>query len=276
MQTINFSANGMKQAVPSFGTPDLEVFDMIAPFFSSALVTVKEWLGEMEVIPSIAAQVERLCYIMGCRRAIPHLDLVLTPFGFGVVNNQNHAPASAHRVEALKEELRRDESQTTDSLQQTLLQTPWAMTHAARRVVGSLLWNPTLLRVHGVTYHDQEVYEQEYKALLPLIQSARLNAERIISSDLMAALVRRLRFPLELEHDLYTDLAQAVTHYMASVIMHRQGNTVPLLAEAERSLLDFVRTHKHRLPEYADSAVCAAHEYEPYQNQKDDGTFFFG
>ncbi len=35
------------------------------------------------------------------RRAIPHLDIILTPNGFGIVNNSNIAPASKERVERL-------------------------------------------------------------------------------------------------------------------------------------------------------------------------------
>ena len=34
-------------------------------------------------------------------RAVPSLDLVLTPNGFGIVSNQNVAPASPHRVARL-------------------------------------------------------------------------------------------------------------------------------------------------------------------------------
>lgn len=35
------------------------------------------------------------------RSAIPHLDIILTPNGFGIVNNSNIAPASKERVERL-------------------------------------------------------------------------------------------------------------------------------------------------------------------------------
>ena len=35
------------------------------------------------------------------RNAVPHLDLILTPNGFGIVNNSNIAPASKERVERL-------------------------------------------------------------------------------------------------------------------------------------------------------------------------------
>lgn len=35
------------------------------------------------------------------RSAIPHLDIILTPNGFGIVNNSNIAPASKKRVERL-------------------------------------------------------------------------------------------------------------------------------------------------------------------------------
>lgn len=277
MNNFNFSSEGLGKAVPSFATPDDNVFDRVLPFIEAAYGNISDLLAEWsdEWPERIRRRIERLSYIGGCRRAIPHLDLVLTPFGFGVVSNQNHAPASAHRVEALQEELRRDESQTHDGLFQDLLLTTWATTSAARRMVSSLLWNATILRIHGVTYQGAEVYEKEFNLLKPAIQKARLAAERIISSDLMAALVRRIRFPMELEHDLYAQLSDSVTHYMASVIMHRQGHLVPMLEEAEDSLLQFVRSNKHRLPEYADSATCAAHDDEPYQNQKDHGTYFF-
>lgn len=276
MKTINFSAAGMKKAVPSFGTPDLEVFEMIAPFFTSSLESVKEWMGEIEVSTNIEEQVERLCYIMGCRRAVPQLDLVLTPYGFGVISNQNHAPASAHRVEALLEELRRDESRTSDALMVALLATPWAMTSAARMKVNSLLWMPTLLRLHGVTHQGKEVFDREYHALRPLIIDAQRAAARIISPELMTELIRRQRLHTERDEELYEELREQAAQYMAAYMMHRQEQELADMTEAERALLHFVRTKKIYLPEYADSSTCDAHEYEPYRNEKEHGVFFFG
>lgn len=47
----------------------------------------------------------RLVVAYAMSRAIPSLDIVLTPNGFGIVNTSNLAPASKHRVESLIEEM---------------------------------------------------------------------------------------------------------------------------------------------------------------------------
>lgn len=51
------------------------------------------------------AIVERILVTEAFRRAIPSLDLVLTPNGFGIVSNDNMAPASSDRVNRLIEQL---------------------------------------------------------------------------------------------------------------------------------------------------------------------------
>lgn len=277
MTTPTFSPDAMKRAVPAFATPESEVFDLILPFFQAALALLHQELGLVDALDSAAPHVERLCYLMGCRRAIPHLDLVLTPFGFGVVSNQNHAPASPHRVQALAEELRADESRSRDALLFALLDTPWAAGAAARRAVDSLLFCPTLLRRHGVTLDGAEVYHREARALAPDIQAARREAAALLSPELMAELIRRRRLPIETERDLYDELTAAVTHFMAAIITARRNRTPdPDLPRAREALLHFVRTHRSRLPEYADSTTAQAHDLRPYQNEQDHTTFFFG
>ena len=237
MTTPTFSPDAMKRAVPAFATPESEVFDLILPFFQAAL-------------------------------ALLHQE-------FGLVD----APDSAapHRVQALAEELRADESRSRDALLFALLDTPWAAGAAARRAVDSLLFCPTLLRRHGVTLDGAEVYHREARALAPDIQAARREAAALLSPELMAELIRRRRLPIETERDLYDELTAAVTHFMAAIITARRSRTPdPDLPRARETLLHFVRTHRSRLPEYADSTTAQAHDLRPYQNEQDHTTFFFG
>ena len=49
----------------------------------------------------IKTQTARLVVADALRRAIPSLDIVLTPNGFGIVNSSNIAPASKPRVDRL-------------------------------------------------------------------------------------------------------------------------------------------------------------------------------
>ena len=64
---------------------------------------------------------------------------------------------------------------------------------------------------------------------------------------------------------------------MAAIITARRSRTPdPDLPRAREALLHFVRTHRSRLPEYADSTTAQAHDLRPYQNEQDHATFFFG
>ena len=56
----------------------------------------------------------RAVYATAAYNALPTLDLVATPNGFGVVSNQNIAPASKERVAAFRESLRQYKSDCKD------------------------------------------------------------------------------------------------------------------------------------------------------------------
>ena len=86
------------------------LIDKIVPFIDAA----EKWLIDNIVSetvfnsisdrqdPSIAkVTMARIVAFDAFRNAVPHLDLILTPNGFGIVNNSNIAPASKERVERL-------------------------------------------------------------------------------------------------------------------------------------------------------------------------------
>lgn len=69
---------------------------VISTFLSSAVaeLIVAEYADVDHIVLSIVIH-------EGMRRAIPELDLVLTPNGFGIVSSSSIAPASRERVERL-------------------------------------------------------------------------------------------------------------------------------------------------------------------------------
>ena len=54
-----------------------------------------------EILMKLKVTMARIVAFDAFRNAVPHLDLILTPNGFGIVNNSNIAPASKERVERL-------------------------------------------------------------------------------------------------------------------------------------------------------------------------------
>ena len=89
---------------------EAELFDKMTPFLSAT----EKWLsdhftseGGLSVISDLEAThttrtlAAQIVAYDAFYRAIPHLDVILTPNGFGIVSNSNVAPASKERVERL-------------------------------------------------------------------------------------------------------------------------------------------------------------------------------
>lgn len=216
-------------------------------------------------------------------------DLVLTPTGFGVVSNQNVAPASPARVQALAEELRRDESRTADRLAFLLLQggsREWLSGPEARSLFGGLLWCPTLLRRYGVTAEGGgEPFAEEYRAMLPRLREAEERVARLVSPELVQALIDGQLAPPDGDSDpsaprapyggrtAYALVLEAARRYMASLLTCAAHPRAPHVLAAR--LLDTVRRHAAELSEWQGSTTREAAELPRYENRRQDPCFFF-
>ena len=89
------------------------------------------------------------------------LDLVLTPTGFGVVSNDNLAPASKQRVDALEGALRTQYWRTLAMTLNQLRSENWGATDQARRFIGHLYDEYTFFfETHrNATYTDWNNYQ---------------------------------------------------------------------------------------------------------------------
>ena len=86
------------------------VIDKIVPFIDASEKWLIENIVSETVFNSISDRPDpstakvtmaRIVAFDAFRNAVPHLDLILTPNGIGIVNNSNIAPASKERVERL-------------------------------------------------------------------------------------------------------------------------------------------------------------------------------
>ena len=89
-----------------------EVFDSVEPHFVEVYERLQQqflgYAGEaaLESNERLTSAVIRAVCLGAFLEVVRHLDLVLTPTGFGVVANSEVSPASAARVEALVEQCR--------------------------------------------------------------------------------------------------------------------------------------------------------------------------
>ena len=134
---IIFSQELFEQICSSATNSTAEVYDMIAPHLEDTLQSINvELLGTMadklDTIPGLEQAVTKLVCLRTYAEQIPELDLVLTPTGFGIVSNQNLAPASADRVKNLLQKVTNAYDDTYDRCLELLVGTDWADTSQAR------------------------------------------------------------------------------------------------------------------------------------------------
>lgn len=118
--------------------------------------------------------------------AIPQLDLVLTPNGFGIVSNSNVAPASKERVERLLASLEKMRDDTLQVLLPLLAAEPtWADTAPCQYFQSVLYPWLDLPRKLGSTDHVWQRFQELHSRMVEIEQ--RLAAD-FFSSSLMDAL----------------------------------------------------------------------------------------
>lgn len=276
---IAITQETLESYVPAFRSSEHYIFDSLQGYILEARERTAFILGddvEERADGSDALRplyVRLICY-SAARRAVPGLDLILTENGFGVVSNQNVAPASSSRVEALLESLRKMESDTMDSLVLQLLKTEWKNKPEAKRIMKSLLWSPTLLRYYGITLAGREAYAEEYSTLQPAIEQAEEAVRKTISPELHAELLRRLRNNPSEHTSIYTRVIDTARQYMAAVAAGPAAQPARSELLKER-LLRIVEEDADNLPEYKSSATYRAHHFQHYENRREDNTFFF-
>lgn len=184
------------------------VMELAGPAFSEITSVLSDESGEAD--PCRTAYMSAVRYI--CNRAyadtVPHLDLVLTSTGFGVVSNANVAPASRDRVDRL---LGRLEAAASDAMDDLILSLryfdSWRETHQADECISSLFWLARHLRrigLHGATRADLD-------RVRPKISQAEAELAALISPEMLAAVIDSQRYPSDKCQRL---LCQLYVHFL--------------------------------------------------------------
>lgn len=265
-----------ERAVPAFRSPTPEVWNKVQRYVQGRTDSWQAIITTDATLPdNVAASLATAICLRAAYDAVPQMDLVLTPTGFGIVSNQNTAPASRERVEALRLQLRRDACQLEDAVL-SYLAAHNLMTMLRSRA-GSLLWTPTLCTLYGIRTPDgREVLREEFDAMATALHAASARVADAISPELYAALVKR---QYAADADLTPDTtpaayAEALTmarQLMAAHVMHGPG-----IADHTRHIINYIEAHADQLDEYRLSPTYQARHTTQYENKQTDPSFFFG
>ena len=200
------------------------------------------------------------------RRAIPSLDLVLTPNGFGVVSNQNIAPASKERVDRLIASLADYRDDCIGNLLPALVGASKWLTSLQASFFGETLF-PDLAITDQVRGSGSKW--ERYLSLRPKILNIEASlAEEFFSPELMA----RLRNEV-LRRTHTADLARVINAIRGQVVDLLNGGSIRM-----RDMIDVVnhiRCNPNLFPEWHDSETAKLFAPPIFKNKKEAKGYFF-
>ncbi len=254
------------------------LFDKLAPFLNLAEAWVKETFTSEPTYNTICGYTDsnpiriataRLVVADAMRRAIPSLDLVLTPNGFATVGTQNLVAASKMRVDRLVGSML---THRDDCIAALLPELPGAsrwLNSDQAAFFGATLF-PTFEIVNQCPVsNSQSLNWERYLELRPQIIDLEASlAEEWLSPELMSALrAENLRGDLPpVRHDV-------VRQIKAQLIAYLQKGSFN-----SRRLADIVNIIRHRpsdFPEWHNSDTARLFTPPTFRNRKEASGYFF-
>ena len=251
------------------------LFDKLTPWLASS----EKWLQEnfcgeasmneivamddMNVVKSLASQIV-VCEAL--RYAVPSLDLVLTPNGFGIVSNQNVAPASKERVERLIDSLYDTRDNAVELLLTSLRQMQsWTASAQCRWFTATLFPNIDLVSLCGFTEHRWEKYLELRSKVLDIEDSL---AEEYFSHELMAVLRHQA-------------LATSANESYAWIVARMKPQIVDFIHDKpinQRKMIDivnFIRNNPEEFPEWHNSDTAKLFSPPKFENKITNKGYWF-
>lgn len=218
----------------------------------------------------IKNSIASLISLKGFADAIPFLDLILTPTGFGVVSTETLAPASKERVDRLLSKVIYAAEDATDLLILNLhasLNDKWSKTNQFTSLIDSLFWTAEDLRKYGgmPSAHRSDLLSSRSK-----IWEAEELIKKKISSEFYKEILDSMR-----KRNLSPENTK-ILHFMKILVGHFLSGAIGAFNDGMDSLINVLEANIENFKTYAGSTAYQIKHFQHYENNKEDSTFFFG
>lgn len=210
--------------------------------------------------------------------AVPSLDLVLTPNGFGIVSNSNVAPASKERVDRLIASLAADRDRAIKLLLGCIVgASKWLQSEQFVYFSSTMFPNIDLCDYIGIREHQWSKYQELRPVVLEIekeIETHFIGAEQMAAfrkkviqpssstSTLMASVIRSLR----------AEIAQRVKARLASPSDFGCRTCGP---STLLHIVDIIRNSETEFPEWHSSSIKELFNPPIFENKKKDTGYWF-
>ena len=277
---IKITADQFEQLLPFVRAASEDVFTKIEPSFGQTycdlvtdIISAEHESEATQEGSPLLQQVTRYVILATFLDRLHSQDIIMTDNGFGVVSNDNIAPASQARVDALEHELTYSRDMARHNILNELRRVEgWAETEQALDNIRSFFWSPVQLRSYY--YIDHKLTFDDLASFRPAIDTAENFLRKQLSDDLIDQMLgeeRKAKF--EPNH------RQAKIKMLDFIALHLPKNSDIIdkrdLHGSFESLLRFIEEHLDDFAKYRDSTAYKANHMQSYDNKTDDTTFFF-
>ena len=209
----------------------------------------------------------RLVVVDALRRAIPSLDIVLTPNGFGVVSTSNLAPASKPRVDRLVGSMLSHRDDCIAALLSELVGASKWLTSSQADFFGATLF-PDLDIVDAVGGATGSKWEKYLELRPQVIDLEASLAEEWFSPELMSALRSE-----NLRGDLTEKRSEIVRQVKAQVVGYLRSGSFNSRRLAD--IVNYIRLNPEFFSEWHQSETAKLFAPPVFRNEKKASGYFF-
>lgn len=209
----------------------------------------------------------RLVVADALRRAIPSLDIVFTPNGFGVVSTQNFAPASKPRVDRLVGSMLAHRDDCIAALLPELVGASQWLKSEQAAFFGATLF-PDLAIVDSIGNVQGCRWEKYLELRSKVIDLEASLAEEWLSPELMSALRSE-----NLRGDLTAKRSEIVRQVKAQIVGYLRSGSFNSRRLAD--IVNYIRQHEAEFPEWHQSETAKLFAPPVFRNEKKAKGYFF-
>ena len=259
------------------GEPTL--IEKLYPYLESA----EQWVMDTFVPEAIFAEIaeadssgpgerfrfplEKLVACHAYMTAIPSLDLVLTPNGFGIVSNQTVVPASRERVGALITSL---ESQRDAAIEALILRlssrTDWQQSEPGKYFSATMFPFLSLCRRLAIREHIWDSYQQLRERLIKI---ENVLADTYFSQEQMqifrSHVITQGSTAANLESQIIRSLQSYELQLLTDIQVHPQ---------CYYDLVNIIREHSAEFPAWHTSPIAALFNPKVFKNTKKSSAYW--
>lgn len=250
---------------------EASLFDKVMPFLEESELWVFENFLRPQLIDTANSNeisvIERIIVNDAMYHAIPSLDIVLTPNGFGIVSNQNIAPASKERVERLVAQYEKNRDLNILLLLQFLPKHEgWIESEQGQFFSSTLFPNLTVVKNLGISEHLWENYLTLRDKIM--IEEAELT-EEYFGHVLMDCLRKQT-----ITNSFATRLHRYISEHIRTYIIYKvKGEKCNRQFLAD--LITIIRNNPDDFTEWFESSISELFTPEVFINKKKSSGYFF-